>query len=293
MPGLGGRCHVAVPPCVVRYLTTRRTGESTRGLSFASCRSHRTGLPPRRQTVPPSATGSPGCCSRIFRPATIGSPKPYRSVRTAGGGGSWSPGSASIAAGASWTWRRAPPPSRRPAARRTGATSSGLDQSEEMLPDRRCRVRAPRPGGLDPLRPRTAANASRSRTSSFDAVTFTYLLRYVDDPAATLPSWRGCSGPVARWRTWSSSCRRTRCGGGCGGCTRARPAGRRGGSSSRPWGEVGRFLGPNIRVLPAPSTDDQLAMWRAAGIADVRARPDEPRVGRRRLGDQESPHRGR
>jgi demethylmenaquinone methyltransferase/2-methoxy-6-polyprenyl-1,4-benzoquinol methylase len=37
---------------------------------------------------------------------------------------------------------------------------------------------------------------------------------------------------------------------------------------------VGRFLGPSIREfyrrLPLP---EQLALWRAAGIGDVRARP--------------------
>ena len=32
---------------------------------------------------------------------------------------------------------------------------------------------------------------------TFDAVTFTYLLRYVDDPAATVASSPACSGPAA------------------------------------------------------------------------------------------------
>jgi demethylmenaquinone methyltransferase/2-methoxy-6-polyprenyl-1,4-benzoquinol methylase len=45
-------------------------------------------------------------------------------------------------------------------------------------------------------------------------------------------------------------------------------------AASPAWGEVGRFLGPSIREfyrrLPLP---EQLALWRAAGIGDVRARP--------------------
>jgi demethylmenaquinone methyltransferase/2-methoxy-6-polyprenyl-1,4-benzoquinol methylase len=105
-------------------------------------------------------------------------------------------------------------------------------------------------------------------------VTFTYLLRYVDDPAATLieltrvlrpggtlanleflvppnPLWRLVWRGYTRW---------------------ALPA--MGRAASPAWGEVGRFLGPNIREFYArlPLTD-QLAMWRSAGIGDVRARP--------------------
>jgi demethylmenaquinone methyltransferase / 2-methoxy-6-polyprenyl-1,4-benzoquinol methylase len=108
----------------------------------------------------------------------------------------------------------------------------------------------------------------------FDAVMFTYLLRYVDDPQATLaelarvlrpggalanlefavpanPVWRGL------WFAYTRT---------------ALPlAGR---VLSPAWGEVGRFLGPSIsgfyRRYPLPA---QLAMWRAAGVSNVRARP--------------------
>jgi demethylmenaquinone methyltransferase/2-methoxy-6-polyprenyl-1,4-benzoquinol methylase len=39
------------------------------------------------------------------------------------------------------------------------------------------------------------------------------------------------------------------------------------------WHEVGRFLGPSIRDLERRlPLDRQLELWRAAGIADVRAR---------------------
>src|SRR5207247_7713266 len=110
-------------------------------------------------------------------------------------------------------------------------------------------------------------------SESFDALTFTYLLRYVDDPAAALaelarvlrpggvlanlefhvprnPFWWGL------WWLW------TRVG--------LPVAGWAFGSA---WGEVGRVLGPNIsgfyRRYPM---EDQLGMWRVAGVTDVRAR---------------------
>jgi demethylmenaquinone methyltransferase / 2-methoxy-6-polyprenyl-1,4-benzoquinol methylase len=109
---------------------------------------------------------------------------------------------------------------------------------------------------------------------SFDAVMFTYLLRYVDDPEATLrelsrvvrtggtlanlefavpsmPVWR------ALWMIYTRGVLPV--------------AGR---ALSPAWGEVGRFLGPSIagfyRSYPPRS---QLAMWRRVGISDVRARP--------------------
>src|SRR5713226_10550797 len=107
----------------------------------------------------------------------------------------------------------------------------------------------------------------------FDAVTFTYLLRYVDDPAATLAELvrvlkpRGMlanlefhlpSLPVWRPLWWLY----TRVG---------LPAAGR--VSSRDWYEAGRFLGPSISGFYAEHPlDEQLAMWRAAGITDVRAR---------------------
>jgi demethylmenaquinone methyltransferase/2-methoxy-6-polyprenyl-1,4-benzoquinol methylase len=108
----------------------------------------------------------------------------------------------------------------------------------------------------------------------FDHLTFTYLLRYVDDPAATMrelarvvkPGGRIASlefmlppNAVARW-LWHAY---TRVG---------LPA--LGRLISRDWYEVGRFLGPSItdlyRRLPL---ERQLELWRAAGIASVEAKP--------------------
>jgi demethylmenaquinone methyltransferase / 2-methoxy-6-polyprenyl-1,4-benzoquinol methylase len=108
---------------------------------------------------------------------------------------------------------------------------------------------------------------------SFDAVMFTYLLRYVDDPATTLRELTRVLRP----------------GGTLGSLEFAVPVGvircglwflytrgvlpLAGRLISRPWYEVGRFLGPSIsgfyRRFPL---DRQLAMWREAGVSDVRAR---------------------
>jgi demethylmenaquinone methyltransferase/2-methoxy-6-polyprenyl-1,4-benzoquinol methylase len=109
--------------------------------------------------------------------------------------------------------------------------------------------------------------------ASFDALTFTYLLRYVDDPATTvrelarvirpggriaslefgLPPW-----PPARvaWRLY------TRVG--------LPVLGR---LVSREWGAVGRFLGPSIAGFYARHPLERIvSYWRAAGLEDVRVR---------------------
>jgi demethylmenaquinone methyltransferase/2-methoxy-6-polyprenyl-1,4-benzoquinol methylase len=107
----------------------------------------------------------------------------------------------------------------------------------------------------------------------FDALTFTYLLRYVDDPAATLaelarvvrPSGGiaslefgvpGFAPTRALWVAW------TRLG---------LPALAR--IASRSWYEVGRFLGPSISELDRRLPPQRQAeLWRAAGIGSVTIR---------------------
>jgi demethylmenaquinone methyltransferase/2-methoxy-6-polyprenyl-1,4-benzoquinol methylase len=155
--------------------------------------------------------------------------------------------------------------------RRTGAHVIALDQSSQMLGGLRARL------ARDPLlaasiEPRLGeAEALPFPDASFDAVTFTYLLRYVDDPAATLRELTrvvkpgGSIGMVefgvpsrrvlrALWRV------HTRVG--------LPLLGR---LLSRDWYEVGRFLGPSIEEfyarLPLPAL---VALWRRAGLADVR-----------------------
>ena len=156
--------------------------------------------------------------------------------------------------------------------RASGCRVVGLDQSPQMLARAQARLDA------DPqLRERVAlvhgtAERLPFATGEFDALTFTYLLRYVDDPRATLrelarvvkPGGRiaaiefGVPDGLARplWRIY------TRLG---------LPA--LGRLVSREWFEVGRFLGPSIdqfyRRYPLAELD---RAWRDAGIDAVRVR---------------------
>jgi demethylmenaquinone methyltransferase/2-methoxy-6-polyprenyl-1,4-benzoquinol methylase len=103
----------------------------------------------------------------------------------------------------------------------------------------------------------------------FDAVTFTYLLRYVDDPAATLAELARVVRPGATvaglefalphgiWRPlWELHVRV------------ALPAA--GVVARNGWGEVGSFLGPSIRgYWSSWPLERQLDAWHDAGIVDV------------------------
>jgi demethylmenaquinone methyltransferase / 2-methoxy-6-polyprenyl-1,4-benzoquinol methylase len=109
---------------------------------------------------------------------------------------------------------------------------------------------------------------------TFDALTFTYLLRYVDDPQATLREMARVvkpGGAVASlefflppshfWRFWWWLYTRLLLP--VGGWL----------TGGREWFRVGRFLGPNIsqhyRKYPLPWTEDA---WRRAGFEDVGVR---------------------
>jgi demethylmenaquinone methyltransferase/2-methoxy-6-polyprenyl-1,4-benzoquinol methylase len=158
-------------------------------------------------------------------------------------------------------------------ARRYGCSVVGIDQSPEMLAAGRRRVAAAGVGGLVRLE-QGRAESLPFEDESFDAVTFTYLLRYVDDPAATLrelarvlrPGGKLASleffvppYPLARaaWELY------VRVGLPLAGSV-----------VSPGWGRVGRFLGPSIRGfyerVPLPML---LGLWRAAGIEEPRFRP--------------------
>jgi demethylmenaquinone methyltransferase/2-methoxy-6-polyprenyl-1,4-benzoquinol methylase len=146
-----------------------------------------------------------------------------------------------------------------------GAEVVGLDQSLDMLGRARAR-------GLSGV---TFVQGEAERLpfaeGEFDALTFTYLLRYVDDPAATMgelarvvrPGGRigmlefGVpSSPVLRagWRL------HTRVG--------LPLLGR---AVSPAWVSVGRFLGPNIEEFHV-RVPDLVGLWEAAGIGEVRVR---------------------
>src|SRR5262249_27731303 len=147
----------------------------------------------------------------------------------------------------------------------------GVDQSPEMLAAGRDRVA--RAGLSERIELREGrAEELPFGDEEFDAVTFTYLLRYVDDVPSTMRELVRVvrpGGPVAMlefglphgvWRPpWELY-------------VRARlPAA--GAVVSPSWGGVGRFLGPSIRDFwrdwPEPRLFDT---WREAGLAEVEAR---------------------
>jgi demethylmenaquinone methyltransferase/2-methoxy-6-polyprenyl-1,4-benzoquinol methylase len=156
-------------------------------------------------------------------------------------------------------------------ARRTGCSVVGLDQSTEMLAEARRRI------ALAGLTSRIQLVEEDARTlpfadAHFDALTFTYLLRYVDDPAATLRELARVvkpggtiaglefGVPDAPWRApWELWVRLGLPGAGA--------------AIGQGWREVGAFLGPSIRDFyrrwPLPRL---VEAWRAAGVEDVQVR---------------------
>jgi demethylmenaquinone methyltransferase / 2-methoxy-6-polyprenyl-1,4-benzoquinol methylase len=154
--------------------------------------------------------------------------------------------------------------------RQHGCTVVGIDQSPDMLGAGRARVERAGVGDRVEL-VEGRAQELPFEDASFDALTFTYLLRYVDDPAATLAElarvvkpggtiaglefgvppgalWRGL------WELWVRI--------GLPGAGRVISPG---------WAEVGDFLGPSIRGFYARHPLPELGrLWNAAGIRNVR-----------------------
>lgn len=147
----------------------------------------------------------------------------------------------------------------------------GIDQSPEMLAAGRARVEQAGLGARIELREGRAESLPFA-AAEFDALTCTYLLRYVDDPGATLSELARVVRPGGTlallefavpqrvWRPlWELY---VRVGLPLAGAT-----------VSPGWHEVGRFLGPSIRgFYDRLPLDDQLELWRAAGVTDVRYR---------------------
>jgi demethylmenaquinone methyltransferase/2-methoxy-6-polyprenyl-1,4-benzoquinol methylase len=149
---------------------------------------------------------------------------------------------------------------------RKGCTVVGLDQSPEMLAAARLRLLP----GITLVE--GEADSLPFPDATFDALTFTYLLRYVPDPGATL----------------RELARVVRPGGTIAGLEFALPRGiwrpfwelyvrvglpLAGRAISRDWGLVGGFLGPSIREFYARWPEEQLLeLWHAVGVADVRSR---------------------
>jgi demethylmenaquinone methyltransferase / 2-methoxy-6-polyprenyl-1,4-benzoquinol methylase len=149
---------------------------------------------------------------------------------------------------------------------RKGCTVVGLDQSPEMLAEARRRL----PADVELIE--ASAESIPFPDASFDALTFTYLLRYVSDPASTV----------------RELARVVRTGGTIAGLEFAVPRGiwrlpwelyvraglpTAGRAISPGWRDVGGFLGSSIRDFyerwPEPRL---LEVWREAGIEDVQSR---------------------
>ncbi len=147
---------------------------------------------------------------------------------------------------------------------RRGCTVAALDQSPDMLAEARRRL----PGVRFV---QGEAEALPFDDGEFDALTFTYLLRYVDDRAATMrelarvvrPGGRigmvefGVPGRAVLRGAWRVH---TRVGLPLLGRV-VSPA----------WFEVGRFLGPSIERLYVQEPDLG-RLWRGAGIGHVQVR---------------------
>ena len=147
-----------------------------------------------------------------------------------------------------------------------GFRVTGLDQSPGMLE----RARERFDGRVELVE--ASAEELPFPDASFDHLTFTYLLRYVDDPGATLRELARVvrpGGTVAMlefglprgiwrppWDLWV----------GIG----LPVAGR---LLSPGWHDVGRFLGPSIRDFHARYPEQVLTrLWQEAGLAEVRSR---------------------
>jgi demethylmenaquinone methyltransferase/2-methoxy-6-polyprenyl-1,4-benzoquinol methylase len=150
--------------------------------------------------------------------------------------------------------------------RQKGCSVVGVDQSAEMLAEARRRLN----GHVELVE--ASAESLQFGDGTFDALTFTYLLRYVDDPAATLKELARVVRPGATiaglefavprgaWRPLWELYVRT-----------GLPAA--GAVIGHGWREAGSFLGPSIRnhyeTWPLPRL---LHAWREAGIEDIQTR---------------------
>jgi demethylmenaquinone methyltransferase/2-methoxy-6-polyprenyl-1,4-benzoquinol methylase len=147
----------------------------------------------------------------------------------------------------------------------------GIDQSPEMLAAARTRFAGWPAGRVELVQ--GEAEALPFADASFDGLSFTYLLRYVDDPAATVAELARVVRPGGRvaslefgvpplaparwaWRLYTAV---------------GLPA--LGRLASEEWAEVGRFLGPSIRGFYARHPVEQIVgYWQRAGLSEVKVR---------------------
>ena len=160
-------------------------------------------------------------------------------------------------------------------AQRTGASVTGVDLTEQMLRRGR-RAGSASDGASDRIRLLIARGEQLPfPDGTFDALTFTYLLRYVADPAATLRELARVVRPggcVANLEFAVPGNRLFHLG--WVGYTRVVLPLAGFVTGGREWYEVGRFLGPSISGFydryPVHWLTDA---WRAAGLEAVQTRP--------------------
>jgi demethylmenaquinone methyltransferase/2-methoxy-6-polyprenyl-1,4-benzoquinol methylase len=156
---------------------------------------------------------------------------------------------------------------------RCGCSVVGVDQSDQMLARARQRRLGEPSFGARYLPVLAEAENLPFADGEFDALTFTYLLRYVDAPGAVLRELARVVKPGGRVGMIEFG-------------VPTRPALRGAWSLytrvglplfgrlfSRQWHEVGRFLGPSITGFYERFPLRRLiALWEAAGIRDVHVR---------------------
>jgi demethylmenaquinone methyltransferase/2-methoxy-6-polyprenyl-1,4-benzoquinol methylase len=152
---------------------------------------------------------------------------------------------------------------------RTGARVTGIDITPEML-----RVAAAATTGRDITLVLGSAEQLPFGDAAFDGLTFTYLLRYVADPAATIAELARVVSPggvianlefhVPPSRAWRAMWQLY---------TRLVLPAAGWATGGREWFEVGRFLGPSItqhyRRYPLSW---HVSAWQDAGIEEVHVR---------------------
>jgi demethylmenaquinone methyltransferase/2-methoxy-6-polyprenyl-1,4-benzoquinol methylase len=153
--------------------------------------------------------------------------------------------------------------------RRADCAVVGIDQSPQMLARARARFAKAPESRIELVEGQAEQLPFADR--SFDALSFTYLLRYVDDPAATVAELARVVRPGGRVASLEF---------GVPPWAPARFAWRfytavglpvLGRLDSAEWARAGRFLGPSIRGFYAAHPLERIVgYWRAAGLEDVR-----------------------
>lgn len=156
---------------------------------------------------------------------------------------------------------------------RYGCEVVGVDQSPQMLAAARARV-----AGDARLAGRVSLLEGEAErlpfgNGEFDHLTFTYLLRYVDDPAATMGELARVVKPGGRIASLEFAVPTSRVWRGLWRLYTRVGLPTLGRVVSREWAHTGRFLSESIpSFYERHPVESVRAMWEAAGILDVQVR---------------------